>query len=292
MAVAGEYRCPVCAGESVAASDAPEAVQIKNLISEWLGQGVSQARIRTDLVGDYGLSILEKPPATGLSVLVWVLPGLAVLAGLAVLGAGFARWRRTAGQGPPIAVGAGAPVPVSSVPVSSADRLRTVDHGSRPWWSSRASLVVGTVLVLVAGALLVLDRSSSPALPGGTITGGPSGVVAELQDASSLASADPAAALALYDKVLASDPGQPEALTDEGWIYAQAGFVSKAMALLSKAEKVSPRYSPAHFYRGLVLLKDERRPAAARAELQWYLAHGPAQPLVAVAKKALAAAGA
>ena len=43
MAVAGEYRCPVCAGESVAASDAPEAVEIKGLVQQWLAEGLSPA---------------------------------------------------------------------------------------------------------------------------------------------------------------------------------------------------------------------------------------------------------
>ena len=39
MDVAGEYRCPVCAGESVAASDAPEAVEIKGLGATVAGRG-------------------------------------------------------------------------------------------------------------------------------------------------------------------------------------------------------------------------------------------------------------
>ena len=94
MAVAGEYRCPVCAGESVAASDAPEAVEIKGLVQQWLADGRSQAQIRSYLVRDYGTSILERPPTSGVSVLVWALPGVAVAAGLIGLGFGFARWRR------------------------------------------------------------------------------------------------------------------------------------------------------------------------------------------------------
>ncbi len=94
MQVAGEYRCPVCAGESVATSDAAEAVEIRGLIQGWLAEGRSQAQIRSYLVDDYGPSILEKPPASGIGVLIWVLPvvfGALCILGLVLV---FAYWRR------------------------------------------------------------------------------------------------------------------------------------------------------------------------------------------------------
>jgi tetratricopeptide (TPR) repeat protein len=141
-------------------------------------------------------------------------------------------------------------------------------------------------LVLLAAVLWLVDRSAAPRLPGDTITGGQNGTSAALQQASALATTDPAAALAVYDEVLATQPDQPEALTDEGWIYAEGGLVDQAMARLDKAEKVDPSYDAAHFYRALVLL-DERRPGPAAAELKWYLGHGPASTLVAAAHAAL-----
>jgi predicted Zn-dependent protease len=141
-------------------------------------------------------------------------------------------------------------------------------------------------LVLLAAVLWLVDRSSTPRLPGDTITGGQNGTSAALQQASALATTDPAAALAVYDDVLATQPDQPEALTDEGWIYAEGGFVDQAMARLDRAEKVDPTYDAAHFYRALVLL-DEHRPGTAAAELNWYLGHGPASTLVAAARAAL-----
>ena len=93
LQVAGQYRCPVCAGESVAASEAPRGGQVRGLIQGWLEEGRSQAQIRSYLVDDYGTSILEQPPASGLDVLVWVLP---VVFGACVLGVVlvFAHWRR------------------------------------------------------------------------------------------------------------------------------------------------------------------------------------------------------
>ena len=298
MAVAGEYRCPVCAGESVAASDAPEAVEIKALVERWLGAGLSQVQIRSYLVKDYGPSILERPPASGVSVLVWALPAAAIAAGLLGLGLGFARWRRADAVlalavtlGPAELMAPYQPALFELEPAGSPGQ-DTVTGATKPGRRlyRRASLVAGSALVLVAAALWLVDRSAAPRLPGDTISGGATGTSAELQQASALAAADPAAALAVYDEVLARQPDQPEALTDEGWIYAQGGFVSEAMTKLAKAEKVGPSYAPAHFYRALVLLDDEDRPGPAAAELKWYLGHGPAPALVAEAKAALAQA--
>jgi cytochrome c-type biogenesis protein CcmH len=329
MAVAGEYRCPVCAGESVAASDAPEAVEIKGLVQQWLADGRSQAQIRSYLVRDYGTSILERPPTSGVSVLVWALPGVAVAAGLIGLGFGFARWRRAnpvpADLANPVPADLANPVPADLAdpdaedvavvqqqvlfelePVGAPEASGRLGAFRRPSFRrpsgarvrmparrmparrmpGRVSLAAGMALVLLAAVLWLVDRSAAPRLPGDTITGGQNGTSAALQQASALATTDPAAALAVYDEVLATQPDQPEALTDEGWIYAEGGLVDQAMARLDKAEKVDPSYDAAHFYRALVLL-DERRPGPAAAELKWYLGHGPASTLVAAAHAAL-----
>ena len=321
MAVAGEYRCPVCAGESVAASDAPEAGEIKGLVQQWLADGRSQAQIRSYLVRDYGTSILERPPTSGVSVLVWALPGVAVAAGLIGLGFGFARWRRAN----PVPADLANPVPADLAdpdaedvavvqqqvlfelePVGAPEASGRLGAFRRPSGArvrmparrmparrmparrmpGRVSLAAGMALVLLAAVLWLVDRSAAPRLPGDTITGGQNGTSAALQQASALATTDPAAALAVYDEVLATQPDQPEALTDEGWIYAEGGLVDQAMARLDKAEKVDPSYDAAHFYRALVLL-DERRPGPAAAELKWYLGHGPASTLVDAAHAAL-----
>jgi cytochrome c-type biogenesis protein CcmH len=313
LQVAGEYRCPVCAGESVAASQAPEAVEIRQLVENWLREGDSQATIRSFLVHDYGLSILERPPASGVTVLVWILPLLAGALAITGLGLGFARWRRATLLDAPHEAGAAVvepgvlapPAPAQSegtalsvqerlFEVADAGESRTGERGAAPAevrprrrLRQRVALVAGVALVLLAGALLLVDRSSSERLPGATITGGLSGVNAQLQEASALTASDPTEALALYDDVLSGDPDQPVALTAEGWIYAQAGVVSKAMGLLEKAESADPGYDLPHLYRALVLLDDQGQVVPAARELDWYLAHGPDPSMVKVAKEAL-----
>ena len=94
MQVAGQYRCPVCAGESVAASDAAEAVESAASYKDGWRRAGAGLKIRSYLVNNYGPSILEKPPASGIGVLIWVLPvvfGLLSVLGLVLV---FAHWRR------------------------------------------------------------------------------------------------------------------------------------------------------------------------------------------------------
>jgi cytochrome c-type biogenesis protein CcmH len=352
LEVAGQYRCPVCASESAAVSDAAEAVEIRSLIQGWLKKGDSQAQIRGYLVSDYGTSILEKPPASGLNTLVWALPAVAAALGIIGLGFGFSRWRRAntppmaAADGSVLANLAGADLGradlvkadlaradlgkadlgkadlgkadlgkadlgkadlggaslSASAPVQdrlfdvSDDELAPVEpqadgpkSPARPLYR-RIAPALGAVLIVLAGALWLVDRSSSQRLPGGTVTGGVTGIDEELQQASSLAVNDPSAALAIYDGILAGDPNQPVALSAEGWIYAEAGYVTRGENLLQKAETADPTYDPPHFYRGLVLLEDQRQPAAAIKELKWYLAHGPDPTMTKTAKTALAQA--
>lgn len=93
-AIAGQVRCPVCEGETAAQSDTPPSVEIRAFIRSSLQKGESVGQIKSALVADYGASILERPQTRGLSLWVWVLPGLAVVAAAGALAFGFTRWRR------------------------------------------------------------------------------------------------------------------------------------------------------------------------------------------------------
>jgi predicted Zn-dependent protease len=151
----------------------------------------------------------------------------------------------------------------------------------------------GAGLVVLAGSLWLVDRSSSSPAAGQaatTATTGQSSITYELVEADLLAQDHPLDALVIYQEVLQDDPAQPVALAAEGWIYAQGGFVAQGLSLLAKAEKADPSYPPPHLYRGLVLLGKSHQPAAAAAELKWYLAHGPSKSELKTARAALAQA--
>jgi cytochrome c-type biogenesis protein CcmH len=93
-AIASGVRCPVCQGETAAQSDTPPSVEIRSFIRQSLQQGQGAGQIRSELVTHYGAGILEQPPAAGVGLWVWALPGLAVVAALCGLVWAFVRWRR------------------------------------------------------------------------------------------------------------------------------------------------------------------------------------------------------
>lgn len=83
-ALAENFACPVCAGQSVAESDVPVAREIRRQIGIWVDEGRSDAYIRDELVAAYDADIDYNPSGAGLTGLVWVLP---VTAGVGAAGA-------------------------------------------------------------------------------------------------------------------------------------------------------------------------------------------------------------
>lgn len=93
LSIAGEVRCPVCEGQSAAQSDTASSMQIRDQIRQQLQAGRSQGQILAGIVQAYGPGILEKPPASGVSLTVWVVPVVAFVLALGGLGVAFVRWR-------------------------------------------------------------------------------------------------------------------------------------------------------------------------------------------------------
>jgi cytochrome c-type biogenesis protein CcmH len=85
-------RCPSCDGISVLDSSASTAVAIRELVEQRVGAGQSAGQIDAFLVSRYGPSILLRPPASGWTAWVWILPPR----GLALSGAVLVTvlWRR------------------------------------------------------------------------------------------------------------------------------------------------------------------------------------------------------
>ena len=80
--IAGALRCPTCAGQSVAESEAPAAQAIREEIHRRVAEGQGRDEIVAFVLSRYPDSRIV-PEARGLGAVVWVLP-LLVAAGVAV----------------------------------------------------------------------------------------------------------------------------------------------------------------------------------------------------------------
>jgi cytochrome c-type biogenesis protein CcmH len=85
MAIAEELRCLVCQNETVAASHAELAVDLRGQIREQLGSGRSQAEILAFMQQRYGDFVLYRPPLKAGTVLLWLGPFALLALGGALL---------------------------------------------------------------------------------------------------------------------------------------------------------------------------------------------------------------
>lgn len=95
LAIAEELRCLVCQNETIAASNADLAVDLRKQIRIKLTQGQSQRQILDFMVERYGDFVLYRPPLKPTTALLWIGP-FALLALAATLMAINIRRRREA----------------------------------------------------------------------------------------------------------------------------------------------------------------------------------------------------
>lgn len=114
-ALAENFACPVCAGQSVAESDVPVAREIRRQIGIWVDEGRSDDYIRDELVAAYDADIDYNPSGAGLTGLVWVLPVAAGVGAAGVLAVMFQRRRTAAAAAGELTEAADEPLDPSSV---------------------------------------------------------------------------------------------------------------------------------------------------------------------------------
>jgi cytochrome c-type biogenesis protein CcmH len=90
-----QLACPVCEGQSIADSNAPQSRAIRDDIPRRIAAGQSDAEIRAYYVSRYTERILETPSNSGLGIVAWGLPTLAVILGSASIVIAVRRWSRT-----------------------------------------------------------------------------------------------------------------------------------------------------------------------------------------------------
>lgn len=79
--LSAELRCMVCQNESIDASNAPLARDIRILLRERLEKGDSNREVLDYLVSRYGEFVLLKPRLSAHTLLLWLTPLLVLLVG-------------------------------------------------------------------------------------------------------------------------------------------------------------------------------------------------------------------
>lgn len=93
--IEGDVMCVAC-HEPLAVAQSPEAVSERNYIRGLIAQGETKSQIESNLVAQYGTSILALPPAHGFNLTVYVLPPAILVAGIVMLVITLPKWRRRA----------------------------------------------------------------------------------------------------------------------------------------------------------------------------------------------------
>jgi cytochrome c-type biogenesis protein CcmH len=82
--VAQELRCVTC-GTPLDVSNAPAAERMKAQIAVRISQGATKQQIKDEFVREFGEQVLATPKKSGFGLIAWLLPALAVVAGLCAI---------------------------------------------------------------------------------------------------------------------------------------------------------------------------------------------------------------
>ncbi len=90
-----QLACPVCEGQSVFDSNSSQSAAMRADIPRRIAAGQSDAEIRDAYVALYSEKVLETPSNSGLGIVAWGLPALAVILGVVSITVAVRRWSRT-----------------------------------------------------------------------------------------------------------------------------------------------------------------------------------------------------
>jgi len=92
-ALAHELRCLVCQNQTLADSNAPLAVDLRNQIREQLAAGKSEQDVLDFMVARYGEFVLYRPPLRAATLALWIGPFVFLALGVWLLARRLARRR-------------------------------------------------------------------------------------------------------------------------------------------------------------------------------------------------------
>ncbi len=83
-ALAEELRCLVCQNQTIADSNAPLALDLRNQIRGQIAEGRSDTQIRDYMVDRYGDFVLYRPPFKASTAILWIGPFALLALGLGI----------------------------------------------------------------------------------------------------------------------------------------------------------------------------------------------------------------
>ena len=83
-ALAEELRCLVCQNQTIADSNAPLALDLRNQIRQQIAAGRDDAQIRAYMVERYGDFVLYRPPFKATTAVLWLGPMMLIVIGAVV----------------------------------------------------------------------------------------------------------------------------------------------------------------------------------------------------------------
>jgi len=94
--LSARLRCPVCQSQSIEESNSPLAREMRALVREKLAAGESEEDIERYFFERYGGSILLDPRPEGFNLAVYILPAIALIAGITIVIVSARKWLRPA----------------------------------------------------------------------------------------------------------------------------------------------------------------------------------------------------
>ena len=85
LSITAELRCLVCQNQTIADSHADLAIDLRQQVREMLQKGQTDQQILDYMTARYGDFVLYRPPFKNTTVLLWVGPGVMLVAGLVML---------------------------------------------------------------------------------------------------------------------------------------------------------------------------------------------------------------
>jgi cytochrome c-type biogenesis protein CcmH len=91
--IENDVMCTVCR-EPLAVAQSLEADQERTYIRGLIAKGLTKQQIEQNLVAQYGVNVLGRPPAHGFNLSIYILPPAILIVGIGIIAVTLPRWRR------------------------------------------------------------------------------------------------------------------------------------------------------------------------------------------------------